>query len=294
MIEEIKGFLANKGIQNPQVILSMPFELEHGDYSTNAALMYASQIGTNPKKLAEEICEVIKNNSDVEKVEIAGIGFINIFLKKDVLKGVISEVLSKEESWGSNSNLAGKKILIEKSAPNLFKPFHVGHLLNISIGEALSRLTRFSGAEVIDISYPSDISLGVAKAIWALLQKGENDNLTVHDLGKAYVEGTRVYESDENAKKEIIDINQKINEHTPGAEYDLYKKGCEINLDYFNNVTARLGSLFDATFFESESGKIGKEIVEKNIGPVFTESDGAIIFKGEDYGLHTRVFITSI
>jgi arginyl-tRNA synthetase len=62
-----------------------------------------------------------------------------------------------------------RKILVEHSSPNLFKPFHIGHLMNNTIGEAITRLAKVSGAQVSTMSFPSDISLGVAKAIYALL-----------------------------------------------------------------------------------------------------------------------------
>jgi arginyl-tRNA synthetase len=134
----------------------------------------------------------------------------------------------------------------------------------------------------------------VAKAIWSLRRSNDSvAELTVHDLGKAYVDGTRAYDEDEVAKSEIIEINRKLNEKIPSSEYDLYRKGVEINLEYFKRITARLGSTFDGMFFESESGILGKKIVESHLGTVFAESQGAIVFKGEDYGLHTRVFITS-
>ena len=294
MKEAINAFLEAKGLLGAEAQLSVPVEYEHGDYTTNAALVYAKQLSVNPKSLANEIAEVLKQHPDVERVKVAGPGFVNIVLKSETLTRSLASVLESGPDWGKSELWKGKNVLIEKSAPNLFKPFHVGHLLNISIGESLSRLVRAAGAQVTDLSYPSDISLGVSKAIWSLMRSSSlEDKFTVHDLGKAYVQGTVAYDEDEDAKSEIIEINRKLNEKVPSVEYDLYRKGVDINLEYFKRITARLGSTFDDMFFETESGIVGKKIVESHLNSVFTESQGAIVFKGEDYGLHTRVFITS-
>jgi arginyl-tRNA synthetase len=294
MKEVIDSFLQGKGLMDAEAQLTVPVELDHGDYSTNAALVYAKELSIEPRLLAIEIADRLKEHPDVERVDVAGPGFVNIRLKSVALTRAVATILNQGPDWGKGELWKNKRVLIEKSAPNLFKPFHVGHLLNISIGESLSQLVRSVGAKVTDISDPSDISLGVAKAIWSLTHSNNSvAELNVHDLGKAYVEGTRAYDEDETAKSEIIEINKKLNEKIPSDEYDLYRRGIEINLEYFKRITTRLGSTFEGMFFESESGGIGKQIVESHLNTVFNESQGAIIFKGEDYGLHTRVFVTS-
>jgi arginyl-tRNA synthetase len=294
IIAAIQGVLTRRGALDAVVSLVVPEEPTHGDYATSAALSYAKKVGVSPRELAEEILAAVQGVSGVAKAEIAGPGYVNITLAGAVFDQTIQAIMTAPESWGKNETQKGKKVLIEKSAPNLFKPFHVGHLLNLSVGEALSRLWRSAGADVTDVAYPSDISLGVAKAVWSLLHTSMPENLGVHDLGRAYVAGTKAYEEDEESKKEIIEINRKLNAREPGPEYDLYKKGSDINLKYFETVTKRLGSEFADKFFESESGSVGGEIVRAHVGEVFTESNGAIIFEGEKYGLHTRVFVTSL
>lgn len=295
MHEKVKaaldGALQKMGVSGVAYTIEFPGELSHGDLATNVALLAGKQAGLAPKAFAEKLVVEIGKIEGVEKISIAGPGFINFHFTRDTFSEIVLKI---GEGLGTNDSLAGKKILIEKSAPNLFKPFHIGHLLNISVAESLSRLMRFSGAEVTDLAYPSDISLGVSKALWAIMKNGWQDELTIARMGDAYVQGTKAYDEDEAVKAEIIAINQKINAGTAGQEWDIYEKGKKINLDYFKTITTRLGSTFDGYFFESESGIVGKEIVEKNIGSVFEKSDGAVIFPGEKYGLHTRVFLTSL
>ena len=288
--EKLHQALLALGEEGVEPTLEYPAELSHGDFATNVALAAAKQAKTNPAELAEKIVAELGAIEGVEKIEVAGPGFINFTLARKYFTDTVGGV---DESFGKNESLKGKKVLIEKSAPNLFKPFHVGHLLNISVGESLSRLTRFSGADVVDVAYPSDISLGVAKAVWSVLKHGTEKELTIHAMGEAYVDGTTHYEASEQAKKEIEAINLELNSAQPGAAWRVYEKGRELNLEYFKNIAARLGSTFAGMFFESESGSVGKKIVREHTPGVFQESQGAVIFKGAEYGLHTRVFITS-
>ena len=91
----------------------------------------------------------------VENIELAGSGFINFTVNREVFIKVLA--LSNTERWGSTDVYEGQKILVEHSSPNLFKPFHIGHLMNNAVGEAITGLAKHSGAEVITMSFPSDI-----------------------------------------------------------------------------------------------------------------------------------------
>lgn len=170
--------------------------------------------------------------------------------------------------------------------------------MNNTIGESLTRLAHFAGGDVTLISYPSDVSLGIGKAVYMLLQKGVGtldtfatlqEKLTF--LGTCYVEGTRAYDEDKSIEPIVRDITQKIFNHTAGPELDAYEIGKKINLDYFKEITATLGSHFDDFIYESEAGIAGKKIVEENTPAIFAHSEGATIYEGEQDGLHTRVFI---
>jgi arginyl-tRNA synthetase len=187
------GLPAQAGLPEVAFSLEHPKELSHGDYMTNVALIVGKRQGGNPVELAGTIAEGLKNQNieGVESVEVAGPGFINFTLKRDVF---ITELITAQgPEWGNTTVYEGKNILVEHSSPNLFKPFHIGHLMNNTIGEALYRLAKSSGAHATPISFPSDISLGVAKAIYILLEKYGEDFVPtdVSVLGDAYVEGVR-------------------------------------------------------------------------------------------------------
>ncbi len=182
--------------------------------------------------------------------------------------------------------------MVEYTDPNPFKEFHIGHLMSNAVGESVSRLLQFSGAEIKRANYQGDVGQHVAKAIWGLKKLGLDASSAVV-LGKAYAAGAKAYEEDAEAKKEIDIINAKVYDHSDAEVDSLYAAGRKASLEHFEDIYAMLGTKFDYYFFESETTPIGIGLVHSN-PEVFEMSDGAIVYKGEQDGLHTRVFITSL
>ncbi|HYF05320.1 MAG TPA: arginine--tRNA ligase [Patescibacteria group bacterium] len=273
-----------------------------GDFSSNAALILAKQQGTSPREMADALLEAITKHtpSAIDRIEIAGPGFINFFLAESFYTDITARILGAGDTWGSNQELTGKKIMIEYTDPNPFKPFHIGHLMTNAIGESLSRIVEASGAHLVRANYQGDVGLHVAKAIWALGGEGLPDkSLPVQEqaeyIGRCYVLGSRAYEDNLEAKAEIDVINKKVYTREDEVINEIYDWGREITLEAFEAIYKKLGTHFNYYFFESEMAIIGEKIVRANIGKVFTESNGAIVFHGENYDpkLHTRVFISS-
>lgn len=283
----VVSVLGELGLEPVDFVVEHPTDHSHGDYSSNIAMVLAKKVGKNPRELAEEIKSHLdsKKNGEIEKIEVAGAGFINFYLTKEFFNKSIGEIINEGEGFGKTKVFSNKKFFVEHTQPNPFKEFHIGHLMNNAIGESVSRIVRASGGEVKTATYHGDKGLHVAKAVWAM-RKGI-------DLRLAYAAGTKAFDEDEEIKKEIIDINKKIYDKSDEEINSLYEKGREESFKYFESLYEKLDSKFDYHFYESESGEIGKEIVKENIGKVFEESEGAVVFKGENYGLHTRVFLNS-
>src|SRR3989344_8849556 len=147
MIEEkiknsIKDTLGNLQIEAGDIFIEHPADLKMGDYSTNVAF----KLGTEKaKKIAEEIRKNLP--SEIEKVEVAGPGFINFHLNKYFFQDSVKKILD-DENFGKNNLESGKKVMVEYTDPNPFKPFHVGHLMTNAIGESIARVLEYSGAKV--------------------------------------------------------------------------------------------------------------------------------------------------
>ena len=266
----IREALKSLNIEAKDFVIEHPTDLKMGDYSTS--------VGIKTGK-AKEIFDHLeaKLPSGVERVELAGPGFINFYLSKEFFKESLGEIIEKGEGFGKSEHAKGFKVMVEHTDPNPFKEFHIGHLMPNVIGSTLARIFEWNGAEVKQVNYQGDVGLHVAKAVWGIMH-GEKD---------PYVAGTKAYEQH---KEEIDQINKKIYEKTEQEINQIYEKGKKESLEYFESIYKKLGTKFDYYFFESETGEIGKKIVEENIGKVFEKSEGAIVFKGS----HTRVFINSL
>lgn len=264
------------------VPLEFPAELSHGDYASGVALKEAKAAGMNPRALAEKVVADIGAIEGVSKIEIAGPGFINFHLSPQAVADSL-KTASTADMWGANSDLAGKKIMVEYTDPNPFKEFHIGHLMSNAIGESISRLLQFSGAEIKRANYQGDVGPHVAKAMWGKMQKPELP------WGEAYALGSKEYE----ANKEDIDaINAHVYARDDEKINELYDAGRKESLEHFEELYKILGTKFDFYFFESETALKGLALVGAH-SDIFEKSDGAVVYKGEQDGLHTRVFITS-
>lgn len=274
--EAVRRALAELGAGDVPFVVERPREMAHGDYSTNVALV--------AKLDAQDFASKLRIDG-VEKIEVVG-RFINFWLANESLADVVRN--AHEEGWGTNGVYADKLVMVEYTSPNLFKPLHIGNLVGNIIGESLSRLFEASGADVKRINYPSDIGLTIAKGVWGL-QKNALSPDDITQLGKAYVAGNDAYESGE-AKEAIEEINRALYAGTNAEWNDLRARGIATSLKHLHELCAKLGTKgFDKEFFESQSGSLGQTIVREHIGSVFEQSEGAVVYKGEQ----TRVFLTS-
>ncbi len=313
----IEKALLTLGIENPAVTLERPADMAHGDYATSVALGAFRKFAEDPSKYKNPkfveveqskdgqiknratntllvakaiVAEIEKEKPDfVEKINIAGPGFINFHLSQTYFIDALKNI---DDTYGKGDSLSGKTVLVEYTQPNILKPFHIGHLMSNAIGESLSRIVENAGASVKRLNYQGDIGLHIAKALWGIKAMSV-DPKDIDVIGKAYAHGAQAYENDENAKVEIIALNEKIYKNDSEA-HELYETGKATSLKRFEELYEILGTKFDRYYLESEVWQRGVALVEegKQKG-IFKESDGAVVFPGEEHGLHTRVFLTS-
>ncbi len=304
MQNKLKQYISEilKELDLPQAdfAIELPKDISNGDFSTNVALVLSKQAGKNPKEIAEQILNKLKekNYPEFSNIEIAGPGFINFYLSKEIFEEEISKPISKIKS-----EYYDKDIIIEYIDPNPFKQFHIGHLMAGTIGESISRLYELGGAKVTRMCYQGDIGPHVAKCVWGMIQNKDSfpqAQDSVYDkvkfLGDSYVYGATQYAEDIESQNQIMEINKKLFEKSDSELQIYYEKGKDWSLEYFDLMYAKLGTRFDRFIYETQSAPIGEQIVRENISNgIFEKSDDseAIIYKGEKDGLHTRVFINS-
>ncbi len=283
------------------VELTRPAE-QFGDLATNVAMQLAKSLGKPPRDIAEALAAKLQDHPLIREANIAGPGFLNLLL--------CDAALAELATATADQPLAGKTVLVEYSDPNPFKPLHAGHLYTTLVGDMIARLIEQAGAKVVRLNYGGDVGLHVGKSMWAIIQSlgGEQpeklDTIPAAErpawLGARYVEGNNAYEDDEAARQEIIETNKRVYElHTQGdresAFARIYWTCRQWSYDYFAELYKQLEvSAFDRFIPESEVTPLGLETVRQQLAQgVFEESDQAIIFNGEQHGLHTRVFINS-
>lgn len=314
----VKQGIVDIGIQDLQI--EEPKDSSHGDYSSNIALKLTKILKKNPIEIANSLADELKKDPLLAKIEVASPGFINFFVSESTLSQSLASITSEKFKSDLAKKLAGKKVMVEFTDPNPFKEFHIGHMYSNSVGESIARLYEVLGADVRKACYQGDVGMHVAKSVWGIVKSFEElgiktpteyiakQNFSEKDsiveltnfLGKCYAKGASAYEETETFKEEIKQINKKIYDKTDEYINLLYDWGREKSLEYFEYAYKKLGMIprkagtaFDFYFFESKVADKGKEVVLTN-KRLFKESDGAIIFPGEEYGLHSRVFINSM
>ncbi|MDP3661411.1 MAG: arginine--tRNA ligase [bacterium] len=284
--EHIKRAIADAlrqlGVQNPEVSLEHPDDLSHGDYATNVALRYAKELKVNPKKLADDIVRYIELQkiSFVEKVETAGVGFINFYLSQEFFAESIKEVLQKKDDFGRNNIGKGKKVIVEFSSPNIAKPFTIGHLRSTIIGDAVAKTLSVLGFSVIRDNHLGDWGTQFGKMIvaikkWGDIHKIAENAAPVRELVDLYIRFHAEAKTNPALEDEAREWFVKLEKGDAEAR-GLWKQCVAWSMKEFEGLYKRLGVSFDTmhgeSFFEDKMQAVMKELEQKKL---LKESEGA-------------------
>jgi len=139
------------GATTPAAVLERPKQAAHGDYATNAALSLSKSLRRNPREIAQALAATLEKALPalVERTEIAGPGFVNVFLKPAARHAVIGRVLAEGADFGRGRSLTGRRIMVEFVSANPTGPLHVGHGRQAALGDAIANLLAAQGAELL-------------------------------------------------------------------------------------------------------------------------------------------------
>ena len=140
--------------QSPEINLTANKNSQHGDFASNLALLLAGSLQQRPRELAQQIVERLPAHPQVQKVEIAGPGFINFFVAKDYLRANLEHILTAQADYGKGKN--GERVLLEFVSSNPTGPLHIGHGRGAVYGDSLARVLKFAGYEVYKEYYVND------------------------------------------------------------------------------------------------------------------------------------------
>lgn len=278
------------GVVLPTYSFSHPEQEAHGDYATNIALALAKSVGANPRQVAETIVAQLPAHPSVADIEVAGPGFINFRLTPNYF-------LTAMQRAGQVESTQSETVLFEFGTANTHKVPHIGHLFSYMYGESCVRLLKAVGNTVHPDNYQGDVGLHVAKCLWAYQKNQQPDPETLEEkvayLQQCYRQGYAAYEDDATAKEQIDNLTTLIYQKDPVVSAD-WEKTRSWSVAYYKQFEERIGVSYDVYYYESMTHELGTKIVKEKVGEVFEEDQGAIIFRGEPYGLHTRVFINRL
>lgn len=139
-----------------RITVEAPRDSSHGDLATNAAMVLSKAVGENPRQLADKIITLLKADANIESVNVAGPGFINLRLTDAFWRDTLKVMLNEGQSYGRSNMGQGKKVNVEYVSANPTGPMHVGHCRGAVVGDVLANLLKFSGYDVIKEYYIND------------------------------------------------------------------------------------------------------------------------------------------
>ena len=273
--------------------IEKPKGTENGDYAF-PCFRLAKTLRKAPQAIATEIKENIKlNENEITKVEVVG-GYLNFFVNKELLAKEVLQEMANDEEYGKSTIGKGKNIVIDYSAPNIAKPFHIGHLRSTVIGAALYKIYRYLGYNVTGINHLGDYGTQFGKLIEGYKLWGNEYNIEespIDELTKIYIRINQACKEDEQVLENCRNNFKKLEDGDPYC-VEIWQKFRELSLKEFQKVYDILGSKFDSwkgeAFYSDKMAEI-IEILEKS-GKLI-ESEGARIVDLEDKGINTPCII---
>jgi arginyl-tRNA synthetase len=262
-----------------EITLERPKNREHGDYATSIALALAKQAGKPPRQIAEIITTSLKLNEIIERIEIAGPGFINITLVKASQGAVVNTIYAQGDKFGEVKILAGVKINLEFISANPTGPLHLGHTRWAAVGDALARVLIAGGAKVAREFYIND--RGNQMDLFGA-------SLAASALGQDKPEDGYQGEYIDELAQEILIKNPEYKKLSGQSAIEAFREaGYELQLAQQKRVLDNFGTHFDIWFSERSlhSGDgIDKALATlKSQGHTY-EDEGAIWLRTTDFG----------
>lgn len=272
--------------------IETPKDSKNGDYAF-PCFRLAKELRKAPPVIANEIKEKIEPVEEIEKIEVAG-GYLNFFINKTTLAEEVLREISKTEQYGKSEIGKEKNIVIDYSAPNIAKPFHIGHLRSTVIGGALYNIYKYLGYNVTGVNHLGDYGTQFGKLIEGYKMWGKEYDIEkdpINELTKIYI---RINEACKNDEQILENCRNNFKKLEDGDSYcvELWKKFRELSLQEFQKVYDLLGSKFDSWNGESFYSDKMPEVIDilQKTGKL-VESQGAKIIELEDKEINTPCII---
>jgi len=266
-----------------------PKDATHGDYASSIALQLSKILNIPPRDLAENLVRNIPENELIERVEIAGPGFINFFLKKSIYDENIQKILESPDTYGHSDVGKDRTVIVEYSQPNIAKPLGIHHLLSTIIGQSTYNIFKKIGFNAIGINYIGDWGTQFGKLIYAYKKWGNKDEIEknpIDELLKLYVRFHNEVEQnpklEDKARKEFKDFEDGDKENRKLWEWFVKESLQEIQKTYDLLGGIHFDYIQGESFYEDKMGDILKEGKKKKVFVKGEEGALVIHFKDTD------------
>lgn len=274
VLDELKRLMP-EGMTSEKLVLDFPPNIELGDFSVNCFL-HAKDTGKKPIDIAADLAEAFKKSDMFKKTDVAG-PYVNISVKSDILFGNL-EILDDVEASKS-------KVMVEYLQPNTNKPLHLGHARNGCLGMSLSNILKANGNDVINANLINDRGVHICKSMLAWMRWGNGETPEIsgmkgdHLVGKYYVIYNQKVKDEPELEKEVQKMLIKWEQRDPEI-WDVWKKMNGWVIKGFDETNENFGFIFDKVYYESETYKLGKEIVLDGLKRGIFEKDeyGNIVY----------------
>ena len=272
--------------------IEAPKDSKNGDYAF-PCFRLAKELRKAPPAIANEIKEKIEAVEEIEKIEVAG-GYLNFFINKTILAKEVLEEISKTEQYGKSEIGKEKNIVIDYSAPNIAKPFHIGHLRSTVIGAALYNIYKYLGYNVTGVNHLGDYGTQFGKLIEGYKMWGKDYDLSENAIDKLAEIYKRINELCNEDEKVLEACRENFRLLENGDEYctKLWQEFKDISIKEFQKIYDLLGSKFDSwngeAFYADKTDEVINLIKESG---KLQESEGAMIVDLSDKGIETPCII---
>jgi arginyl-tRNA synthetase len=262
-----------------EVVVERPKNPEHGDYATNVALRLAKPAGRPPREVAELLAAELRVQSGVERVDVAGPGFLNITLAQGVLGLIAVQAVDAGPDYGHTDVLAGQRLNLEFVSANPTGPVHIGGSRWAAVGDAVGRLLQASGAEVTREYYINDAGAQIDRFARSLQAAAAGRPVPDDGYGGTYIA---------DIASQVIALEPDLLGRDEQEQVRVFRaRGVALMLDEIRRSMEEFGVDFDVWFSEQslyDSGAVEKAIARlRDQGHVF-EEDGAVWLRTTDFG----------
>ncbi len=274
-----RGTVALRDGVPADVLVERPKDRTHGDYATNVALRLASQASLPARELADALAIELGDAPGIQRVEVAGPGFINITLSAEAQGEVARAIVEAGSAYGTSDRLAGKKINLEFLSANPTGPLHIGGGRWAPVGDSLARVFQALGAEVTREYYFNDTGAQIDRFSRSLLAVALGEPLPADGYAGEYLE---------EVAAEVMTAYPDVLELSPDEAREVFRReGVELMFARIKKTLHEFGVDFDVYFHEQSlhsSGAVGRAVTRlTEMGNTY-EADGALWLRSEQYG----------